>query len=203
MSADGHQELSTTLDIRPVAGRIGAEIAGVTLSADLPPETLAAIEAALHRHKVLFFHGQTHLDDASQEAFASRLGDPQPHPTVPVSQGSQYLLELDSAHGGRANSWHTDITFLPAYPKASILRAVQSTVSGGDTVWANTAEAYKRLPEGLRELADRTWAIHQRLRLCGGQAERQAGGRRPAPTGLRLHRLRDRTSCGAGAPLHR
>ncbi len=31
---------------------------------------------------------------------------------------------------------------------------------GGDTVWANTAEAYARLPEPLRELADKLWAIH-------------------------------------------
>ena len=33
------------LDIRPVAGRIGAEVAGVTLSADLPDATVAAIDA--------------------------------------------------------------------------------------------------------------------------------------------------------------
>jgi alpha-ketoglutarate-dependent taurine dioxygenase len=160
MSADGHQDLATALDIRPVAGRIGAEIVGVALSSHLPDAVIGAIEAALHRHKVVFFRGQDHLDDAGQEGFGARLGEPQPHPTVPVTKGSRYLLELDSAHGGRANSWHTDITFLPAYPKASILRAVQSTESGGDTVWANTAEAYRRLPEPLRALADKAWAIH-------------------------------------------
>ena len=61
------------LDIRPVAGRIGAEVAGVTLSADLPDATVAAIDEALHRYKVLFFRDQGHLDDASLEAFAARL----------------------------------------------------------------------------------------------------------------------------------
>ncbi len=85
------------------------------------------------------------------------------HPTVPVSAGSRYLLELDSHRGGRANSWHTDITFLPAYPKASILRSLVSPSYGGDTVWANTAEAYRRLPDSLRALADTLWAPpHQR-----------------------------------------
>ena len=126
MSADGHAPLSTLLDIRPVAGRIGAEVAGVSLSADLSDAAVQAIETALHRHKVLFFRDQTHLDDAGQEAFAERLGQPQAHPTVPVRDGTRYLLELNSEHGGRANSWHTDVTFLPAYPKASILRAVTS-----------------------------------------------------------------------------
>lgn len=152
--------MSTNLDIRPIAGRIGAEIAGVTLTADLPEPTVAAIEDALHRYKVIFFRDQTHLDDASQEAFAARLGEPAAHPTVPVAKGSTYLLELDSHRGGRANAWHTDITFLPAYPKASILRAVVSTASGGDTVWANTAEAYEHLPEHLKALADNLWALH-------------------------------------------
>lgn len=148
------------LDIRPVAGRIGAEIAGVTLSADLSDAAVGAIEQALYRYKVLFFRDQTHLDDASQEAFAARLGEPVAHPTVPVANGSTFLLELDSHRGGRANAWHTDVTFVPAYPKASILRAVVSTASGGDTVWANTAEAYARLPDSLRQLADGLWALH-------------------------------------------
>lgn len=161
MSADGTLPITTTqLDIRRVGGRIGAEVAGVTLSHDLPDETLRAIEDALHAHKVLFFRDQGHLDDASQEAFAARLGDPVPHPTVPVANGSSYLLELDSHKGGRAASWHTDVTFVPAYPKASILRAVVSPEYGGDTVWANTAEAYNRLPEPLRLLADNLWALH-------------------------------------------
>jgi taurine dioxygenase len=47
-----------------------------------------------------------------------------------------------------------------AYPLASILRAVKLPSRGGDTVWANTAEAYIRLPEPLRDLADKLWAIH-------------------------------------------
>lgn len=77
-----------------------------------------------------------------------------------MAEGSRYLLELDSHRGGRANAWHTDVTFVPDYPKASILRAVVSTASGGDTVWANTAEAYNRLPDSLRALADTLWALH-------------------------------------------
>ena len=160
MSADGNVEIRTQLEIRRVAGRIGAEVAGVRLSADLSSEALSAIEDALHAHKVLFFRDQHHLDDAAQEAFAARLGVPVAHPTVPVRGGSSYLLELDSERGGRANSWHTDVTFVQAYPKASILRAVELPSYGGDTVWANTAEAYKRLPDPLRALADTLWALH-------------------------------------------
>ena len=148
------------LDIHPVAGRIGAEIRGIKLSGDLDPATVDAIQQALLTHKVIFFRNQTHLDDQRQEAFAHLLGEPIAHPTVPVRDGTQYLMELDGAQGQRANSWHTDVTFVDAYPKASVLRSVLAPASGGDTVWANTARAYEQLPETLKRFVDTLRAVH-------------------------------------------
>lgn len=150
----------TSLDVSPVTGTIGAEIRGVQLSGDLTAETVRAIEAALARHKVIFFRGQQHLDDAEHEAFAALFGDPVAHPTVPVAEGSKYLLELDSKEGNAASSWHTDVTFTDAYPKGSILRAITIPQAGGDTLWANTELAYEGLPEPLRQLANQLWAVH-------------------------------------------
>ncbi|WP_250516095.1 TauD/TfdA family dioxygenase [Caballeronia sp. INDeC2] len=146
--------------VRPIGGRIGAEVRGVTLSPDLEDAAIAAINQALLEHKVLFFRGQSHLDDAAQEAFAARFGETVAHPTVPSLSSGSRLLELDSKHGTRANSWHTDVTFVDAYPKISILRGVVIPPAGGDTVWANTAAAYANLPEALRDLADKLWALH-------------------------------------------
>jgi len=164
MAADGAVDLKGLQDsITPVSARIGAEVTGITLSGDIDPKTASDLLAALARHKVLFFRGQHQLDDAGQEAFAEKLGVPVAHPTVPVRSGSSYLFELDSEHGGRANSWHTDVTFVAAYPKASILRAVIVPTAGGDTVWANTAAAYEDLPAPLRALADGLRAVHSNL----------------------------------------
>lgn len=148
------------LDVVPVGGRIGAEIRGVRLSGDLDDATVAAIRAALVRHKVIFFRDQDHLDDAAQEGFAERLGKPVAHPTVPVAPGSRFLLELDSKEGYAASSWHTDVTFVPAYPAASILRAITIPEAGGDTLWANGVTAYQELPEALKTLVDNLWALH-------------------------------------------
>jgi len=164
MSADGNLPIANNiLTVIPVAGRIGAEIAGVRLSPDLAPETVAAIRAALLKHKVVFFRDQHHLSDGDQEGFAALLGSPVAHPTVPVLTGTQYILELDADRGGRANSWHTDITFSEAYPQASVLRAVVVPEAGGDTVWANTAKAYDDLPVELKALAESLWATHSNL----------------------------------------
>jgi taurine dioxygenase len=147
------------LVVRQVGGNIGAEIIGVRLSGALQPATIRAINTQLLRHKVLFFRGQN-LTDAEHEKFAALLGEPVSHPTVPVAAGTDYTLELNGEGGRAANSWHTDVTFTDAYPKASILRSVQSPDHGGDTTWANTALAYTTLPDVLRELADKLWAVH-------------------------------------------
>jgi len=151
---------TSPLDITPVAGRIGAVINGVSLADDLDDATIAAIDAAVIRHKVVFFRGQTGLTDDAHERFAARFGDPVAHPTVPVAAGSRYLLELDSREGHAASSWHTDVTFVDAYPKGSILRAITIPEAGGDTLWANGETAYDGLPEPLRQLVNHLWAVH-------------------------------------------
>ena len=150
-----------TVEVLPVAGRIGAEIRGVRLSADLGAGVTAQIRDAWLKHKVLFFRNQQHLDEAAQESLTTIFGAaPVGHPTVPSISGTRFITELDSRYGGRANSWHSDVTFVDAYPRASILRALVVPTSGGDTTWANTAAAYQDLTPELRELADKLWAVH-------------------------------------------
>ncbi len=147
------------IQVNPVTVRIGAEISGVKLAGDLSSDVVSEIQHALLKHKVIFFRGQQHLTDLEQEAFARLLGNPLNHPSVPIKDGTAHTLSIDS-RGGRADSWHTDITFLPNYPKASILRNVVTPDVGGDTVWANTTSAYAGLPQALKTLADSLRAVH-------------------------------------------
>ncbi len=148
------------ITVKQVAGRIGAQIGGVTLSGSLEPEVFAEIERALLKHKVIFFRDQGHLDNAEHEAFGALFGKVVAHPTVPAPTGTR-IFELDSTGGGgRADSWHTDVTFVEAFPKVSVLRAVTIPEFGGDTVWANSVAAYERLPPALKQLAEQLWAIH-------------------------------------------
>src|SRR5579875_426941 len=150
------------IDVRRVAGHIGAEITGIRVHPDLPAGELDVIRTALHEHKVVFFHGQDHLDDEDQAGFARRFGDlTTAHPTVPGVAEARNVLPLDAqAGGGKANAWHTDVTFVDRPPALSFLRAVTLPPYGGDTTWANTATAYLALSPGLRELAERLWALH-------------------------------------------
>jgi taurine dioxygenase len=147
------------LDIRSITPAIGAEIHGVRLSGDLPAEMVTAIRHAVLCHRVVFFRGQGHLDEAEHQAFARLLGPLVPHPTVPSLVGTEAVLDIDGENG-RASYWHSDVTFVEAFPLFSILRGVVIPPVGGDTVWANAVAAYETLPPLLRDLADQLWALH-------------------------------------------
>lgn len=141
-----------------LGANIGARIDGVRLGGDLPASTVEAINDALLEHKVIFFRDQQHLDDESQLDFARTLGTPTiAHPTV-TSRGAD-VLPIDSRYD-KANSWHTDVTFVDRIPKASLLRAIALPEYGGTTSWASTEAAYDQLPAPLAALAENLWASH-------------------------------------------
>ncbi|HVK21104.1 MAG TPA: TauD/TfdA family dioxygenase [Actinokineospora sp.] len=148
-----------SIGVVKLGASIGARIDGVRLGPDLDAKTVAEIRAALLAAKVVFFRGQDHLDDAGQLGFARLLGEPTlAHPTV-RGKDNPNVLPIDSDYG-KANSWHTDVTFVDRVPAISILRAVVLPPYGGSTVWANTAKAYEELPAALKALVDRLWAVH-------------------------------------------
>ncbi|GLY06827.1 MULTISPECIES: TauD/TfdA family dioxygenase [Actinoplanes] len=146
--------------ITRIGGRIGAEISGVDLSRPLGESTAREIHDALVEHKVIVFRGQD-LDDDAHVRFAGTFGPlTTAHPTVPSVAGQSNVLQVAGGEGARANAWHTDVTFVVAPPKATTLRSLVIPPYGGDTLFSNTAAAYRDLPEHLRNLADRLWAVH-------------------------------------------
>jgi taurine dioxygenase len=149
------------IDVRRIAGHIGAEITGVAVGPDLPGGIVPLIREALLEHKVVFFRGQDHLDDAAQAGFGRLFGDlTTAHPTVPGKE-SKHVLALDAqAGGGKANAWHTDVTFVDRPPAISVLRAITLPPYGGGTCWANTAAAYESLSPALRQFAESLRALH-------------------------------------------
>jgi taurine dioxygenase len=167
--------------VTQLGSRIGARIDGVQLSGDLDARTVAGIRKALLRHKVIFFRDQHHLDDAGQHAFAARIGTPIAHPAV-QQQNMPIITPIDSEYG-KANRWHTDVTFVANYPAASVLRAVTLPSYGGSTLWASTAAAYHALPKALKQLAENLWALHSNRFDYVAATEAQT-------TGQKSHRAR-------------
>jgi alpha-ketoglutarate-dependent sulfate ester dioxygenase len=163
------------IEVDKVGGNIGAEISGVVASGELTDEVVRELRRALLRHRVIFLRGQDAVDADTQLAFAGLLGTPtKPHPTV--AGDGHAVLPIDSEQG-KANSWHTDVTFVDRIPAISVLRAVTLPPYGGTTVWANTVRAYETLPRSLKVLAEGLRAIHSnRYDYVGNRGEERIGG---------------------------
>jgi taurine dioxygenase len=162
------------LKVSAVTGTIGAELSGVDLAQDLSDDTVAGIRAALLANRVVFFRDQA-LDYERQVAFASRLGTlTLGHPTIQSPPDQPLMEEVDSAKGAPAAEWHTDVTFLDQPVTFTCLRGVVIPEVGGDTMWANTVNAYNTLTPELRALADSLRVIHTNapgdVRIDGGRS---------------------------------
>lgn len=143
----------------PLSDSLGAVIEGIQIHEATPQADREFIRQALLKHRVVFLRDQQQLTTQAQLHLAAHFGPVVSHPTV-ANHAEPAILELHSHRGGRANSWHTDVTFELSPPQLSVLRAVTLPDLGGDTVWANTVAAYQHLPVALRALADQLWAVH-------------------------------------------
>lgn len=141
------------MDIRPLTGTLGAEITGVDL-ARLDSETFAAIHEAFLAHQVLVFPEQ-HLSPQAYVAFARRFGTPAEYPFAKGLEGHPEITviikepEQRTTFGG---IWHTDTTYTPRPPKATMLMAVETPPAGGDTLFACQYRAWETLSDGMKAI---------------------------------------------------
>ena len=81
------------LDVRPIAGALGAEVHGVDLAQELDDATFAAVHRALLDHGVIFFRDQN-ITPTQQRALAERLGSIHLHPYIPSLPDHPGIFEI-------------------------------------------------------------------------------------------------------------
>lgn len=173
------------VELRRLAGHIGAEVSGVDLAEELPDDVVAQLREALLTHKVIFFRGQR-LDHATHLALAARFGQttrrpgtkhgvhPPGFPQIltidPEAEDARYGRDFEEEYRLKWNSftagWHSDLTPAVNPPAASILRAEVVPPFGGDTQWTNLVAAYEGLSPALRDLVDELRAEHAFFAGC-------------------------------------
>ena len=147
------------MQVRRIAGALGAEIRGVDLSKQVPVEE---IRAAFLEHGVIFFRDQR-LDLAQFMAFARRMGKPVEYPFVKGIEGFPEVIEVKKLEHERHNFggiWHSDTAYLEEPPMGSMLLAREVPPYGGDTLFASQYLAYEALSEGMRRLLEGLVAIN-------------------------------------------
>ncbi len=167
------------LNIVPTGGGVGAEVRGVDLRA-IDDAGFAAIERAWIAHQVLLFRGQA-LSDDDLIGFSACFGGLD---WAPVQETGRRFVEgrpelyivsnvmvngepIGSLGAGEA-VWHTDMSYLPEPPKASLLYALEIPPSGGDTSFVNMYTAYETLPDDLKARARGLKVKHDGTYNSGG-----------------------------------
>ena len=182
------------IEVKPIAGALGAEIAGVDL-ADLDNETFKEIEAAWLTHLMIFFRSQA-LTPEQQIAFARRFGEIHHHPFMKGMDEHPDILEIIKEEGDTrafGEVWHTDQMFNPRPAKATILYAKETPDAGGDTLFANMYLAYDALSDPMKEMLKdiRTWNVGDRRKLMRNDEMDSAGNARYAGNEKMAAKVRD------------
>jgi taurine dioxygenase len=144
-----------SIEVVPLTATIGAELRHVSLArASRDAALFTEITDLLLQYKVLFFRDQD-ITRGEHVTLAERFGPLEDHPVAgsdPEHPGLVRIYkDLDSTPEHYENAFHCDATWRTAPPMGSVLRCVETPPVGGDTIWVNMAEAYRRLPEHVKQ----------------------------------------------------
>jgi taurine dioxygenase len=173
------------IEVRRIAGALGAEIAGVDIAQPLADEIIAEIRRAWLDHLVIFLRDQK-LTPQGLLAFSQRFGAPIEYPQLkglPECPMITPVIKLEHERVNFGGVWHSDTTYLERPPMASMLYALETPPVGGDTLFANQYLAYESLSDGLKGAlaglvgvnssakADVTKSREDRLRAAGVESK--------------------------------
>ena len=179
--------MAAGIQVRRVAGALGAEVSGVDLSRPLAPGEAETLRRAWLEHLVLFFRDQD-LTPEQYMAFARGWGTPVEYPFVRGIESYPEIIEVKKLEHETVNFggiWHTDTAYLEVPPMASMLLARELPPYGGDTEFANLYLAYDSLSDGLKKTlaglravnssarADVTRTREDRIKSDGRPAEKK------------------------------
>ena len=144
------------IEVRPIAGALGAEIHGVDMAGDLDDEVASEVRQAFLDHLVIFLRDQS-VTPQQQLAFARKFGEPMEYPQLkglPECSFVTPVVKLEHERNNFGGIWHSDTTYLEIPPMGSMLLAKETPPAGGDTLFANQYLAYEALSDGLKKALD-------------------------------------------------
>jgi taurine dioxygenase len=157
------------VDVQPLAGALGAEVRGVNLAT---LDDWDEVKKAFLQYAVLAFRDQK-LEPADLMRVGARFGEPCEYPFVTGLEGFPYIFEVVKEENETVNfggNWHSDTTYLPQPPLATLLYALEVPAHGGDTLFTSTCAAYEALSAGMRAVVDKLVGVNSAgLKATGGR----------------------------------
>jgi taurine dioxygenase len=155
------------LTVTRQAAPCGAVVHGIDLRRPLSGDTVAEIRNAWLQHQVLCFPDQAlSLDDL--ERFARTIGPFGTDPFFGSVPGHPHVAQVrrdaDEKTKIFAETWHSDWSFLPQPPQATVLYGNVIPPVGGDTLFANQCAAWDALPPPMQARLRPLQGIHSARR---------------------------------------
>ena len=168
--------MNTAVDLRlpfaarPLTPKLGAEIVGVDLGAEIDGEVFRAIYRAFLRYQVLLF-GPQDVPPGRQVAFARQFGEVQIHVMNQYhADGYPELYRLSNLdENGKPNGkhpdkgtliWHTDGSWRRVTGQATIIYGEVMPGTGGETHFCDMYGAYERLDPTWKARIANLRAVH-------------------------------------------
>ncbi|HEY9233522.1 MULTISPECIES: TauD/TfdA dioxygenase family protein [Phenylobacterium] len=146
----------------------GAEITQVAV-ADATDSEIDLIRETVFRRGVAFLHDQ-HLTPEEHIAFAERIGPIVVNRYFPPSERYPQIAKVEKTEAQTTNiggGWHTDHSYDQAPAMGSVLLAIETPPSGGDTLFADMYGAYEALSDGLKATLAGLRALHASAHIYG------------------------------------
>lgn len=131
---------------------IGSIVHDFDCGQSLTHSTLTELRKIWLERKLIVLRGQT-LSSDQYLAFARQLGTPDIYPFLHGVDGYPEItpvLKKETETINFGGVWHSDTTYQPCPPMATMLYALEVPPVGGDTLFANQVQAYESLSQGLK-----------------------------------------------------
>jgi taurine dioxygenase len=162
-----------TISVRPLAGALGAEIAGVDLREPLSNRQWSEVHQAFLDYSAIYIRGQE-LGGEDMLRYARYFAEPAFYPFVEGMPDFPQIFELRKEPEMTVNvggAWHSDTTYLDKPPIGTMLYAREVPAYGGDTMVASQYLAYEALSPGMQAMLDGLTGIYS-ARMNGGRGGR-------------------------------
>lgn len=150
------------IELRKLTPKLGAEIAGVDLTAPLDPRTVDEIRQALVQNGVIYLRDQK-LSAKQLIEFGRHFGDLFVHPAGADVEYPEITRIYADEHSTRISGeeWHVDASFAAEPPMGTILNLEEMPAGGGgDTLFASMYSAYDALSDAMKTLLIGLTATH-------------------------------------------
>jgi taurine dioxygenase len=148
-----------TLSVQSLGPGFVGEIAGLTSDMLAQPEILTQVHRAYLDHKVIVLRDLT--ISANQFVQLSELFGPcDPHHVAAVRHPDEPKITIlsNQDEAGRkpemkkfGAGWHSDYSYMETPSNATLLHGTQVPAQGGDTLFADTVQAFDDLPAAMKD----------------------------------------------------